>query len=360
MKWFSFWNNKAPKNFLGIDIGTSSIKVVELNSKQEKLSLENYGEIKTTSLQKAPFRVIEKNGLLLSNQEVSKAISIILKTAGIKTKEVNFSIPDFSSFFISFELPLMSERELPQAIKYEARSYIPLPLSEVTLDWSIIEGKNNGKSKESLKVLVAAIPNEIISRYQEIAVLTGLEMIALEAEAFALSRALAGDKKEIIGIIDIGVRSTTVNILEKGILKLSYSINLSGNELTEAIVSSLDVEYEKAENLKQELGLINEEIDKENLKKILIPLVDSILNEIKKVLQSFYEQEGKEVEKIILAGGTAFLPGLKEYFFDKLKKETEIANSFQKISYPANLEEVLKEMRPTYAIPIGLAMKGLE
>ena len=357
---FPFKIKKTPKNFLGIDIGTSSIRVVELGRKGQTRELKNYGEIKIQSLQKSAFRTIEEDTLLLSDREIAKAISAIKREAGIQAREVNFSIPDFASFFTNFELPPMSEKELPQAIRYEARSYIPLPLSEITLDWSVVQGDVSNKAKTALKILVAAIPNEIINQYQKIASFSGLEMKALEAEAFALARSSSKNEKRVMSVIDIGARSTTCNILEKGILKISHSFNLSGNELTEILSRSLKIDYEAAEELKGSMGLITVEEPERNVREILLPLVDSIISEIKKIFQGFYQQEGKGVEKVILAGATALLPGLKEYFAEELKKEVEVSNPFWSMAYPPILEETLKEMGPTYTVAVGLALKGLE
>jgi type IV pilus assembly protein PilM len=360
MSWFPFKVKKTPKNFLGIDIGTSFIRIVELSKKGQIVRLENYGEIKISSFREAPFRVIEKDALLLSNQETAIAISAILKEAGIQSKEVNFSIPDFSSFFTNFELPPMDEGELPGAIKYEARSYIPLPLSEVTLDWSVVEGQPRNKLRTPLKILVVAIPNEVVNRYQEIASLVGLQMKVLEAEVFALSRSSLKNDKKMIAVIDIGARSTTCNVFEKGNLKISHSFNISGNNLTEILSRSLGTNYEKAEELKKALGLTLLKGPERNIREILLPLIDAILSETKKIFQNLYQQEGKEIEKIVLAGGTAWLPGLKEYFFSELKKEVEIANPFSGMSFSPVLEGTLKEMGPAWAIAVGLTERGLE
>lgn len=362
MLHFPFRIKKIPKSFLGIDIGTSSIRVVEVGRKGQTRELKNYGEIKTSSLQKAPFRTIEKDMLFLSNRDAGNAISAIVKEAGIQAKGVNFSIPDFASFFTNFELPPMNEKELPQAIKYEARSYIPIPLSEITLDWLVIEGEVSNKTKTPLKILAVAIPNEIISQYQEIASFSNLEMKVLEAEAFALTRASIRNKNEtrVTAVIDIGARSTTCNILEKGKLKISHSFNISGNELTEMLRRSLGINYEVAEELKGDMGLTVVEERERNTREILLPMIDSILSEIKKIFQNFYQYEGKGVEKVILAGGTALLPGLKEYFAEELKKEIEICNPFGGMVYPPILEETLREMGPIFAIAVGLALKGLE
>ncbi|MBZ9578057.1 type IV pilus assembly protein PilM [Patescibacteria group bacterium] len=352
-----------PKKFLGIDIGTSSIKIVEMGRQGKSRRLENYGEIKTSSFKKRRFRVFQKNTLSLSNREVAKAIQAVCKETGIQTKEVSFSIPDFCSFFTGFKLPVMGKDEIPQAVKYEVRPYIPLPLPDVTLDWSITEGE---VSKTPLKVLVAAIPNDIINQYQQIAHFANLKLRILESEVFALVRALTKKnekEKKAIGLIDIGARSTTCSVLEQGILKTSYSFNVAGNELTEIIAKSLNIDYNEAEEMKRKHGLLFKnglEESQRNIRKILLPLIDSILEEIKKAFRNFYRDEGKEVGKIILAGGLTSMPGLKEYFSTELKKELDIADPFFNIACPVVLTNTLKEIGPSYAISVGLTLKGLE
>jgi type IV pilus assembly protein PilM len=298
---------------------------------------------------------------LLSRQDIALAIQTICREAKIQTKLVNFSIPDFCSFFTNFRLPIMSKEELPQAVKYEARSYIPLPFSEITLDWTVIEGE---VGKTPLEILLVAIPNDIINQYRDIAALANLELRVLEPEVFALVKALAYNEKRVIGIVDIGARSTTCSIIENGVLKISHSFNLSGNELTWMIANSLNIEYNKAEELKKRYGLtfIGEElaVKEKNIREILLPSIDLILTEVKKTFHNFYQEEGKEVKLVILAGGSAKLLGLKEYFIEQLKKEVKIANPFLGISFPPLLKEILAEIAPDYAVAVGLALKGLD
>ncbi len=361
-----------PKKFLGIDIGTSFVRIVELSRKGQAYKLENYGGSDTSSFKRRSFRVFQKNILSLSNKEIAKSIQVISKEAGIQAKEVNFSIPDFCSFFTSIKLPAMAKDEISQAVQYEIRPYIPLPLDEVTLDWSIIEGEPSGTA---LKVLVVAIPNDIVNQYREIARLADLNLRILESEVFALTRALikpshqkfgkGGEnekEKKVIGLIDIGARSTTCSVVEQGVLKISHSFNTAGNQLTEIIARSLNIDYNEAEEIKKKHGLIiNDDLEEsKNIRKILIPLIDSILEEIKKAFRNFYLKEGKEVEKIILAGGLVLMPGLKEYFSTELKKELDIADPFSNIACSAILTNTLKEIGPIYAVAMGSAMKGLE
>lgn len=386
MSWNIF--RRHPKKFLGIDIGTSSIRVVEVGKKGQTLQLENYGEIKTPFIKKRPFRIFEKNILSLSERDTAQAIRSINLEAGIQTKDANFSVPDFCSFFTTLELPSMSKEKIFQAIRYQIRPYIPLPLSEVTLDWTITEGEI---SKTPLKVLVVAIPNHDIEQYKTIAHFANLTLRFLEPEVFALARSSIKPpafpkkgggkdktKEKIIGLIDIGARSTTCSIAEKGVLEISHSFNIGGNDLTEAIAKSLNIGYNKAEAIKRKYGLsqsnnfakgkIPAERDltglvfkkEKDVRRILAPLVDLILEEIKKTFRDFYQVEGEEIEKIILAGGTVLLPGLKEYFLAGLKKEVIITEPFSDILYPAILKQTLAKLGPSYAISVGLALKGFE
>jgi len=355
MLWTPF--KKATKKFLGIDIGTASIKIVELSSLRARIKLENYGEIGAPMFYEKPFRTFEKSTLLLSNQDIAKAIGVIFKEAKIENRDAVFSIPDFSTFFTFLELPPMTQEEIPSAVQFKARQHIPLPLSEVALDWTIIEGEASNQKKAELKILLVAVPHEVINQYQEIARLSQIRLLALEAEVFGLARSLIKDKKGTIALVDIGAQSTTISIIEKGVLKITYSFDVSGNELTRLLSKSLNISYNKAEELKRRHGIGFSEMQ---VGRILSPLIDLMLSEIEKISQNFYQAEGKEIEKVILAGGSALLPGLKEYSSDHLKKTVEIANPFAEIFYPPVLSQTLGEIGPSYAIAVGMALRGFE
>ncbi len=144
-----------------------------------------------------PFRTFERSTLLLSDQDIAEAINNILAKAQIVTKDAFFCIPDFSTFFSFLELPPMTQQELPSAVQFEARQHIPIPLSEVILDWSIIEDGIPGKRKSKLNILLVAVPHEIINQYQAIAKLCQIRALSLEAEVFGLVRSLIKNKKNI-------------------------------------------------------------------------------------------------------------------------------------------------------------------
>lgn len=357
----------TPTSCLGIDIGTSSIKIVELSRSGVRVKLDNYGEISTAAVSKGPFRTSEENTIVLSSSDIGKAITAVLEEAKIQTKSVVFAIPDFSSFFTNFQLPPMTKKEISDAINFAATQYIPLPLSEVTLDWQLIEGKIGGRSKEKLKILLVAVPTKVISQYQEIAIISKLKAKSLEAEAFALLRSIRGIDKITVGLVDIGDKSTTCSIVENGMLKSSNSLDIGGDGMTKSIAEGADLDYNDAEKLKKQYGvaaILKEGArghgEGEKITKAFLPLIDSILDEVQKIFRNFSREEKKDIQKVVLAGGTSLLPGLREYFFSVLKKETEIINPFANMNSPQILDKTLQEMGPRYAIAVGAALRGLD
>jgi len=341
------WNpfKTTSQRFLGIDVGTHSIKIVELSQAGKRKKLENYGEMAAASLYEKSFRNFEKNTLNVSSDEVGKTIRGIMQEANMKSRKAYFSIPDFSSFFTTLTLPSMNKEEIPQAVRYQARQHIPLPLSEVTLDWQDVGGG---------KVLLVAVPTEIIYQYQKIARDAQLELMSMEAEVFSLTRALVGQEKEPFVLIDIGARSTTVSIIENGKLRASHSFDVGGSNFTDSVSKGLYVGYKEAEEVKQKKGLFSEDG-----RESFLPLVDMLVEEVKKISHSYFLKEQVNIQKVIIAGGSANFPGLKEYFSDGLAKNVEIANPFASLYYPPVLEDVLKTMGPSYAIAVGAALSGL-
>ena len=343
-----------PKKMLGIDIGTSAIKIVELSRWGQGKTLENYGEIKSVSLYKEPFRSFEKGSYLLSNYFVARAIQAVLDEAKIKTKSVIFSIPDFSTFCTSIELPPMSAKELPEAVYYSAPQYISLPISETTLDWKLISGEP-GANGSQLKVFLIAIPNQVVQDYQKVAKLAGLELYALEAESLGLARAFGNN--QCACAVDIGAQSTTINIIDKGKLEKSYSFDFAGGQLSHAVSSAFGMGRQEAEELKNREGLVSKD---KNISETFYMLIDPLIIEVKKVLADFSLEHRKEVDIIFLTGGTSAMPGLVEYMSEVLKKKVEVPNCFSNLLYPPILGKTLEKLSPSFSVATGVALGGLE
>jgi type IV pilus assembly protein PilM len=259
------------------------------------------------------------------------AIKGILEEAKIKTKQAIFSIPDFYTFCTSFDIPPMPENEIAGAVQYNASQYVTLPIKEVTLDWKIIAGTPGGDTP--MKIFLVAVPNQVIQEYQAIAKSAGLEIYAMEAEAMGIVRALvknnpstsSGQAKKTVCLMDIGVQSSTVNIIDEGILKRSYSFNFYSSKPG-------DLEFWAS------------------------PLIVELRNACAEYLQS----EQKEVEEIYLAGGTANLSGLKDHIAKALGKTVLVPNCFSEFLYPPILENTLRQMSPGFSAATGVALGGLE
>ncbi|MDD4531813.1 MAG: pilus assembly protein PilM, partial [Candidatus Pacebacteria bacterium] len=266
-----FVKPKSSKS-LGVDIGTKVIRAVEISEKKGGVVLENYGEVNLDVACKEFFRSFDKKNLNPAVDNISAALKAIIEETGIKTKKVVFSLPDFATFFTTFELPPMSKKEVAEAVGFEARKYIPLPLSELVLDWQLI-GKDPSL-KENNKILVMAVPKIIVEQYKTIAEQAGLELTALEAEAMALKRAVISETDSVSCLLEIGFQSTNINIVDGGFMKMSFSFDMAGKDLTYSLSETLNIPMGEAEIAKKKQGLIiNEE---GNISHVLMPILSVI------------------------------------------------------------------------------------
>jgi len=344
------------KKCLGIDVGVSSIKIVEISASGKKRKLENYAEF---SFAKKPLAQEGKdNNLFFLNEETPDILRSILKRADMKTGKAAFSLPDFSTFFTNFSLPPMNEEEVLQAVEFEARHHIPLPLSEVTFDWQVLEKKKSFPGL-ALKILLVAVPNKILTAYQRLANLTRIEMKAMEAEVFGLIRSSLPKEKQssVVCFVDVGWQSTTVSVVENSRLKVSHSFDISSSGLNKALSEGLGINFEEAEEIKKQYGL---DPRKKEVAEIIASYLNNLAFEVKKVCNNFYQNEGKMVSDIILAGGLTALFGFKEYLAAKIKKEVQIADPFSSLSFPPQLQSRLKEIGPSFGVAVGVSLMGLE
>ena len=343
---------RKKQSVLGIDIGTTSIKVVELMKRGSDIVLNNYVEYhrirnkKTFPLQTSSFSFFE--------DDVGSKLREALDAAYIETKEANFSLPSFSGFFTTFNLPKIDVNEIEGAIKYQSYQYIPLPLQEVVLDWEIINKDSPNENK--LKVLLVAIPKDIIEKHKKVAALAGLNIKIIEIESFSEIRSLVGDSKDPVAIVDIGDRATNIIIVDDGYLKISHSLDFAGFHITKSLSEGLNISFLRAEDLKREKGLV-----KEVGGLVSVPvfgIIDKILFSMQKAINVHLSQDPRrQIQKIILAGATANMPGLIDYFNFKTKIKTEIGRPFENIIYQESLKEVVEEIGPSFSVAVGLALR---
>ncbi|MBI5912837.1 pilus assembly protein PilM [Candidatus Azambacteria bacterium] len=375
MKLFDFLK---PKSFLGVDIGTSAIKVVQLSKEKDTYRLENYGEIKFSE-EEAPMEVYQQSSLKMLDEQVADLLKKIIAETGITATQAAFSLPVFSSFSTIIELPPMPKDEMEKAIQFEARQYVPIPISEVSLDSLVIgeehkihaENKISARTEEGqqkegqppaqqkkkhVEVLLVAVPNEIKKKYQRIAELAGLNLIALEMETFPLARALLKGDPTITVIADVGARSTDICIVDNGFVRISHNFEFSGVDITKAFAAFTKSNFIEAERAKKVTGL-NLTPGQLAEAKALVGIVDNITNEIDRIIHSYFNKTGREVKRVVLSGGVSFMPGFVERLQEKLNAPVMVGKPFENLVWQKELERTLADIGPSFGVAVGLAMR---
>jgi len=347
----------SSKSVLGVDIGTASIKIAELNHLRDKFELKNYGILDFLSKKETDQK--------LYDEYIAGGIKELISRTKPSTKNSVASIPSFSTFSTVIELPYLSEKDLAKAIPFEARKYIPIPLNELVLDWTIINiaevnkyqtSSQQNKSYPNVEVFIAAVPKEETERYRKIFLKAGLTLKALELENIALIRSLIGEDKSPLAMVNLGGRSTSIVVINKGFERISRNYEIGGFELTKALSKALRVSFERAEEIKKVEGLKS---TNPSLTESITPLIDMIIFEIKKTISNFEEDKKTKITKLILTGAQANMIGLKDYFAKKIDKEVVIGNPFSRISYNKTLKPILPSLGSSLALALGLAMRKI-
>ncbi|MEK7203864.1 MAG: pilus assembly protein PilM, partial [Patescibacteria group bacterium] len=225
----------GPKSILGVDLGTAGIKVAELTRSGGRFDLKNYGVL--------DFLAKGDGVTKLGDELFIGGLRDLVSRVKPSSKEVVASISSFSTFATVIELPYLSEKDLGKAIPFEARKYIPIPLSEVVLDWSIINVKELSQHEGNLalksqppnvEIFLAAVPKDEAERYRNIFLSAGLNLRALELENIALARVLVGDNLSPLIIVNLGGRSSSIVVFDKGFERVSRNYELGGFEVTKA------------------------------------------------------------------------------------------------------------------------------
>jgi type IV pilus assembly protein PilM len=362
--------SKDSPSVIGVDIGSSAIKVVQIKKKNGQAVLETYGELAlgpygSAAIGQAVQLPPEKIASALADLMKEKEVNVTSRLAGV-------SIPFASSLMSVIDLPDVPPKQLATMVPLEARKYIPVPISEVMLDWSVIpkpQDLENAVEPElgsaalpvskvkKVDVLVVAIHNDTIARYQKISQDSGLQTGFFEIEVFSTMRSSVEEGLAPVMVMDMGAASTKLYVIERGVIKASHTVNRGAQDITSAISQSLGIPIERAEVMKRDVGASGTDA---TLKNIVSLVLDSIFAEANRTLLGFEKKYNKSVSKVILVGGGAALKGLSEQAKVAFKTEAELGHPFGKLATPAFIEQVLRETGPEFAVAIGLALRKLQ
>ena len=360
-----FADNKRTGSVLGIDIGSSAIKIIQLGEKEGKAVLENYGELAL-----GPYAGLAVGqATSLSKEKTKEALSDIFREANIEGKYAALSIPMGSTLLSLVELPRVDKKQLNSMMPIEARKYIPVPVSEVVLDWWILPKQDDaGNDKEDIKetndykndkieVLLAAIHNDTISKYKEIQNSLGLASGLFEIDVFSSIRSVVGRNNSVVMVLDMGAGTTKLAVVDFGILRMQHIINMGSQDISITLSKMLHIEINEAEEIKREQGLLSD--NKEAIVAMQLPL-NHIVAEINRFIANYGKKNTRPISKIVLTGGGILLKGLPEFARKNIDINIEVGDPFSKIETPIFLQDTLKEAGPEFSVAIGLAIKALQ
>ncbi len=356
----SFFSKET--SVLGIDIGSSAIKVVQIKKKRGRAVLETYGELAL-----GPYAGTEiGRAVSLPREKLIEAIKDILKEAKVNTQTCGAALPLSASLISFITIPPVPDKQVADIINLEARKYIPVPLNEVLLDFSIIpkeesyvaEDETAKPEKASKDVLVVAIHNDYITDYQAIMQGSGLSPNFYEIEIFSSIRAVVDQGVTTNMIVDMGARTTKLYIVERGMLRSSHIINKGSQDITLALSKALSIPVAEAETMKRTFGLKGGPEYKE-LTEIITVNLDYIFYESNAVLLNFQKKYSKNINKVILTGGGVLLKGFTDLAKISFQTEVFFADPFGKLETPAFMADKNANNGPEFAVAIGAALRRL-
>jgi len=356
MSFFSNLFAQKEKSVLGVDIGSSSLKVVQLRKDHGKAVLETYGELAL-----GPYGGSEiGQATNLSGEQITETLKDLLREAKVTTKSCALSIPFARSLLTLVELPYRQDpKEQKTVIELEARKYIPVPVSEVQLDWFIVPGSEpspqQAAPKDTVEVLVIAVHNDELKLLQSVVVGAGLNASFYEIEIFSTIRAVVKEPVKTVMVLDVGASSTKTYVVERGVVAFSHSISAGSQDITRAIAVSKNLSIKSAEELKKKEGFLQGE--GHSSPELVFA---RIFSEAHRVLIQYETAHKKPVTSIILTGGGGVTKELGTYAKNLFSIDVQVADPFIKTEAPAFMRPILEEIGPEFAVAVGLALRKLD
>jgi type IV pilus assembly protein PilM len=336
---------------VGIDIGSKFIKIVELKKEGPALALQASGIVGYTGV--APENFKDDNEMATFSAFLKK----LFKEAQVSSRDVAISIPEQLVFTRTIKFPLLTDQEIISAIKWEAEQYIPIPIAEAIIQHQVLERRENVIPPE-IRVLLVAAPRKLVDKYVKAVQGAGLNVVSVETEMIALTRALSPVDKTVL-LVDFGAASTNIAITKNGLLNFSRTIPTAGEAFTRAVAQTLGIDMKQAEEYKRTYGMSASQLEGK-IKVALDPVFKLVADEIKKAIQYYItEEKGDAPVSVVVSGGTSSMPDAATSLGKLLGIEIVVGNPFQKIVVNPEAAKTITSYAPLYSIAVGLAM-GME
>jgi type IV pilus assembly protein PilM len=351
------------KELVGVDIGSYSIKAVELKAKKKEGEIQY--DVKKIGYELLPHDAIVE-GTIIDSAAVVETIKLVFDENKITNKNVVISISGNSVIIKKIALPAMETEELAESIIWEAKHNIPYPYEETNVDYAILKPAPHAEDK-NLDILLVAAKKDKIANYSNVISQARKNLDAIEVDVFALQNALEYNYPEIINqktvaMINLGANITNVIIIDRGNPQLFRDLSIGGSFFTENLSKDLNISFDDAEKVLK--GLPVKDIKPEQLQTVLDMNMQNLLEEIEKTF-SFYEageKKDKKIEHIFLSGGLSKPQDLPSSFEQKFNIKTEIFNPFRRISYDDKKFDNIyfEEMAALFGVATGLATRKMD
>jgi|CXWL01.1.fsa_nt_gi type IV pilus assembly protein PilM len=349
---------KKSKSVIGVDIGSSSLKVVQLRRDGDVPVLETYGELALGPY--AGTGVGQATNL--PADKIAETLKDLLREANVTTNDTGMSIPFSRSLLSLVTLPRRDNpEEQKTVIELEARKYIPVPVSEVQLDWFIIPEPlpQGAKPPDKVKALIVAVHNDELALLQGVVTGADLSTTFYEIEIFSTIRSVVKEPVKPVLVLDIGASATKVYVVEHGVVALSHNIPQGGQDVTRTIATAHGFTVAQAESFKKEHGFLKGSSAPYDAQTIEL-IFSRIFEETKRVITQFETASQKKVDSLILTGGGGVTKEIVLYAKNFFSVEVVLADPFSKVEAPAFMRGVLGEIGPEFAVAVGLALRKLE
>ncbi|MDI6845346.1 MAG: type IV pilus assembly protein PilM [Candidatus Saccharicenans sp.] len=350
------------KSIVGLDIGSYSIKAVELKIK-EKGDTTRY-EVQKIGYEPLPHDAIVE-GTIIDSTAVSETIKLLFENAKISSRDVAIAISGNSVIIKKISLPAMDEQELAESIIWEAKHNIPYNYEETNVDYNVIRSPRSAEGM--VDILLVAAKKDKIANYSNAVSMVRKNLVAIEVDIFSLINAFEINYPEIfkektVALVNMGANITNVGIVERGVPQLFRDLALGGYFFTENIRKELNVSFEEAEAALK--GIPGKNINNDQFASVLTMNIRDLLDEMEKTF-SFYEageKRDRRIEQIFLSGGLALIPNMVSAFELKFRIKTELLNPFRNIKYDQKKFESIyfNEMAPVFGVAVGLSTRKAE
>ncbi|OFW21893.1 MAG: hypothetical protein A3H97_07985 [Acidobacteria bacterium RIFCSPLOWO2_02_FULL_65_29] len=347
-----FGLGKSTKPVVGLDIGSSAVKAVELKPVGKGYRVSAFGTEPVP-----PDSIVD--GAIIDGGAVAEAIRRLFENRAFKTKEVAASLSGNAVIVKKISLAVMTEAELSESIYWEAEQYIPFDIQDVNLDYQILDA---GSGKGTMDVLLVAAKKEKIADYTSVIAQAGRVPVIVDVDAFALQNAYemnyGPESSAVVVLLNAGASAININIVSSGQSVFTRDISMGGNAYTEAVQKELNLQFESAEAAKK--GEMVEGVTFEDVKPVLHAMTENVLLEIQKTFDFFKATASSDrIDRILTSGGACSVDGFGQSLGERFGAPVEMFDPFRKITFdPAKLGLAdADRLVPTAAVAVGLALR---